>query len=141
MFIDMTFDGVAEPKPVSPGRYNVTITDAKFVAEKSYIRVSVGIDDDLTAPNISLFIFLPKPDDDAGKVTFKKLMMKRFITQFRIPTNGTGFNVEDFPGAQANAQVSMREPTEDGTVYNDLKLDKLADESGTDAPRAGKKKA
>jgi len=142
MFIEMNFDGVSEPKPVPAGRYDVTLSDVKHVPEKSYIRVSAGIDSEPTAPNIAIFVSLPKKDDDEGKVIFKKLLLKRFLTQFKIPTNGDGFDMNDFAGATANVQVNMREPDDKGVVYNEIQLDKLSDEgSGSGRPTLTKKKS
>ena len=143
MFIGMSFEGVSEPKPVPAGRYDVTLADAKHVAEKSYIRVSAGIDIEPTAPNITIFVSLPKPDDDEGKVMFKKLLLKRFLTQFKIPTNGDGFNLEDIAGSTANVQVNMKEPDDKGVVYNEIQLDKLSNEDNTSGrtSNVGKKKA
>jgi len=141
MFINMNLSNVAEPKPVSPGRYNLTISDAKFREVKRDIEVSLGIDGHLDAPNIRHFISLPKSDDDAGKVSFKQLMLKRFLVQFNIPFNDSeGFNIEDFNGQQAAAQLNLSEPDDSGTVYNRMQLDKLANEP-TKAPVAKARKS
>ena len=140
MFINMNLTNVAEPKPVAPGRYALTISDAKFRDAKKDIEVSLGIDSHLDAPNLRHFISLPKPDDDAGKVAFKQLMLKRFLTQFSIPFNDTeGFNVEDFNGAQAKAQLNLSEPDDSGAVYNRIQLDKLMNEPERAPVARGKK--
>lgn len=141
MFINMQNLGeVTEPKPVPNGRYDVTISEAKYVEEKNYIRVSLGIQGHLDAPNVNHFISLPKKDDDAGKATFKQLMLKRFLVQFRIPfDNASGFNVDDFAGATANAQLNLGEPNADtGAVYNELVVDKLPNEA--EKPAGGSRK-
>ena len=130
MFINMNLSNVAEPKPVAPGRYELTISDAKFREAKKDIQVSIGIYDHLEAPNINHFISLPKAEDDAGKVAFKQLMLKRFLEQFEIPYNDTeGFNVEDFAGATATAQLTLSDVDENGAVYNRIQFDKLSTES------------
>ena len=140
MFINMNLSDVAEPKPVTPGRYGLTISDAKFRDAKKDIEVSLGIDGHLDAPNIRHFISLPKPEDDAGKVAFKQLMLKRFLTQFNIPFNDTeGFNVEDFHGAQATVQLNLSEPDDNGAVYNRMQLDKLHNEPERAPVARGKK--
>jgi hypothetical protein len=137
MFIEMNLGDVCEPKPVAPGRYALTIADAKYNDEKKYIEVSIGIDGFITAPNIRQFISLPKPEDDAGKSDFKKLLLKRFLRQFGIVYNDSdGFSVEDFAGATAEAQVELSEPdAKTGAVYNRLVTDRLPNEEDTRAKR------
>ena len=126
MFITINLSNTAEPKPVAPGRYNLIISEAKFRDAKKDIEVSLGIDGHLDAPNIRHFISLPKPDDDAGKVAFKQLMLKRFLEQFKIPFHDTeGFNIEDFNGQQASVQLNLSEPDDNGAVYNRMQFDKL----------------
>ena len=125
MFIGMNLGNITEPKPVVGARYHLTIANAEFRDEKKDIRVSIGIDDHLDAPNITHFISLPKADDEPGKAQFKRLMLKRFLVQFKIPHNDSGFEVEDFAGAQANCMLSLTEPDESGTQYNRLVLDKM----------------
>jgi hypothetical protein len=129
MFINMDLGGVSEPKPVAPGRYDLTISTAEYREAKNDIRVSIGIDGHADAPNISHFIALPKAEDDASKVQFKKLMLKRFLAQFYIAyDDNEGFAVEDFPGAAGTAQVNLSEPDDSGAVYNRLQLDRMAAE-------------
>lgn len=140
MFIEMNLGGVAEPKPVAPGRYALTIADAKYREAKGDIQVSIGIDGHLDAPNVSHYISFPKKDDDAGKAAFKKLMLKRFLVQFNIShDDASGFDVADFLGATADAQLSLSEPDDSGNVYNRLALEKLADEGSAPQKKVGKK--
>ena len=125
----MNLSDIAEPKPVASGRYSLTISDAKFREEKKDIEVSLGIDDHLDAPNIRHFISLPKSEDEASKAHFKQLMLKRFLVQFNIPFNDSeGFNIEDFYGQQATAQLNLSEPDDNGALYNRIQLDRLTDE-------------
>lgn len=134
-FINMDVGGVQEPKPVPAGRYPLLISEAKFNDAKvkdgekkgANVEVSIGIEGHLDAPNIRHFISLPKADDKPETVHFKKLMLKRFLTQFGIPFNPTeGFNVEDFAGCAAEGELTLSEPdAETGAIYNRLKLDKL----------------
>lgn len=140
MFISMNLGEVAEPKPVAPGRYQLTISDAKYRDAKKDIEVSIGIDGHLDAPNIRHFISLPKAEDDAGKTNFKQLMLKRFLVQFGIPFSDTeGFEVSDFAGATADVQLNLSEPDDNGAVYNRMQFDKLRDEPTERAPKASKK--
>jgi len=130
MFINMDLGGTVEPKPVAAGRYDLTIARAEYREDKGDIDVSIGIDGhESDAPNIRHFISLPKPDDDAGKVGFKKLFLKRFLVQFSIPYDeASGFNIEDLAGSRANVQVTLTEPDANGAVYNRLNLDRLPSE-------------
>ena len=143
MFININLGNTVEPKPVPAGRYGLTISTAEFRSEKNDIECSIGIDDHLESPNIRHFISLPKKDDDAAKASYKQLMLKRFLIQFNIPFNDTeGFEVADFPGCHAEAQVSLTDPSDskDGkSVYNRLELDRLPDEESK--PVAKSKKA
>lgn len=136
MFINMPGLGdVREPKPVPAGRYDLTIATAEFVDAKSpekapNVKVSIGIDGHLDAPNLTHFISLPKQGEEASKTHFKLLMIKRFLHQFGIPYDQSrGFEVSDFPGARCNAQVNLSEPDPDtGAIYNRLALDRLPTE-------------
>jgi hypothetical protein len=140
MFINMNLSNTAEPKPVVPGRYQLTIADAKYREAKGDIQVSIGIDGHDEAPNISHFMSLPKADDDAQKSNFKQLMVKRFLTQFGIPYSDTeGFEVTDFAGSTATAQLTLSEPDDSGAVYNRLNLDKLPNEAAGGEVRASRK--
>lgn len=141
-FITIDMTGVAEPKPVSPGRYPLIISTAKYREDKPDIEVSIGIEGHTDAPNIRHFISLPKKVDDESKIAFKKLMLKRFLSQFKIPTDGDGgFNTDDFPGATALAQITLSEPDpETSAVYNRLQLDRMSGEpSGSRVQTANRK--
>jgi len=136
--IEVNLQDVKEPKPVPGGkRYALTIAEAEFREEKNDIRISIGIDDHLDAPNVSHYCSLPKAEDEEGKAAFKARMLKRFLVAFNIPHDGDGFEVEDFPGAQAEIELGMSDPDkETGAVYNRLRLPRLQDEeaAGEDTP-------
>lgn len=119
---------VHEPKPVPRARYNLTISEAEHVEEKNYIRVSIGIDEHLDAPNITHILSLDDPKNEPRKEEFKKLMRKRFLVAFNIPHDDEGFNTDDFPGATAELEVSQSEPDEQGRVFNRLVLPPVPDE-------------
>lgn len=127
--LELNLKDVQEAKPVSGGkRYSLTISEAEFREEKNDIRISIGIDDHLDAPNVSHFCSLPKSDDDDRKAQFKALMMKRFLVAFNIPHDDDGFDVEDFPGATAELELRLSDPDDNGNVYNRLVLPRLKDE-------------
>ena len=132
-FIDMKLGDVVEPKAVASGRYHVTIAsavvnEAKAADKGKTIEVSLGIDEHPTAPNVRHFISLPRAGEKESTTAFKKLLIKRFLTQFNIPhdTDG-GFDTADFPGASADVQLSETSPDDssNGVIYNRLELDKL----------------
>lgn len=134
--IQTNLGDVHEPKPVPPGRYALTISEATINEEKNYIRVSIGIDGHLDAPNITHFISLEKGDDEEGKAAFKRLMQKRFLVQFGIPHDDSGFNTDDFPGAAAECEVALSEPDEQNRVFNRLVLERVADEATAPVARS-----
>jgi hypothetical protein len=136
--LEVNLKDVQESKPVPGGkRYDLTIAEAEFNEEKNYIRVSVGIDDHLDSPNIAHFCSLPKADDDERKAGFKALMLKRFLVAFNIPHDEDGFEVEDFAGAQAELEVRLSDPDDNGNVYNRIVLPKVQDEEAEqEAPPA-----
>lgn len=127
--IEVNLKDIVEPKPVPGGkRYGLTISEAEFREAKNDIRISIGIDDHLDAPNVSHFCSLPKADDDEGKAKFKARMLKRFLVAFNIPHDEDGFDVEDFPGAASELELRLSDPDENGNVYNRLVLPRLPDE-------------
>ena len=133
-FIQMDFAGVKEPQAVAPGRYGLTITTAQHRSDKNDLVVSMGIEGHTDAPNVRHFISLPKKEDEADKVYFKKLMLNRFLVQFKIPFDASnGFNLEDFVGAHATAQLTLSEPDDSGNIYNRLQLDKMPAEGTNSA--------
>lgn len=133
--ISTNLGDVHEPKPVAPGLYALTIAEAEYREEKNDIRVSIGIDEHLDAPNVTHFISLAKDEDDERKVSFKALMLKRFLTAFGIPHNDTEFDTDDFSGATASLELVLSEPNEAGNVYNRLVLPRIVEE---EKPAKGK---
>lgn len=132
--LEVNLKDVQEPKPVPGGvRYALTIAEAEFREAKNDIRISIGIDDHLDAPNVSHFCSLPKAEDDEGKAKFKARMLKRFLVAFSIPHDEDGFEVEDFPGAAAELELRLSDPDDNGNVYNRLVLPRLQDEEATEA--------
>ena len=134
--IQTNLGDVHEPKPVPPSRYALTISEAEHNEEKSYIRVSIGIDEHLDAPNVTHFISLEKPDDEEGKAAFKRLMQKRFLVAFGIPHDDTSFDTDDFAGATAELELTLSEPDDQNRVFNRLVLPRIADEEQEEKPKA-----
>lgn len=133
MHIPINLNEVQESKPVSAGRYDLTIASAEeWKSQKGapQIKVSIGINGHDEAPNVTHFISLPAEGDDPQKAQFKALFLKRFLSLFKIPFNGNGFSLDDFPGATATAELTLSEPDDSGSVYNRLQLPRLKGESG-----------
>lgn len=139
--ISVNLAEVHEQKPVPPGTYDLTIAEAEYRDEKHDIRVSIGIDDHLDAPNITHFISLPKEEDDDRKAAFKSLMLKRFLVAFNIDFSDDEIDTDAFAGAQANLEVGLSEPNEQGNVYNRIRLPYLPDEERPAAKSSAKGKA
>lgn len=146
-FLDVNLGDVSEPKPVAAGRYLTQITKCDVVetGEKSkapgtpQFRISIQIPSEPHSPGISHFITMPTGEDDES-AEFKLLMFKRFLHAYGLPIPNGGFEMEqlamEMTGAQAEVEVTLSDPDENGNVYNRLKLPKIREE----APQAGRRK-
>ena len=136
-FIPANFDDAVEPKPASAGRYNLQITGCDVaktgpnskVPGSPQFKVSIAFTDEPNTPNITHFVSLPNEQDKPETANFKVLLLKRFLTLFNVPYDTNGIDVEkmamDMVGAQANAEVSLSEPDDNGNVYNRLQTPKI----------------
>lgn len=145
MHIPLNLNDVSEPKPVPNGRYALTVASAEQGVSKTgnnQIRVSLGIEGHIDAPNVTHYISIPGQNDEPSKANFKLLMLKRFLTHFKIPFDDNGFEVDKFLGARAECELTLSEPDDSGNVYNRLMLPKMTSEgakAGTPAPKPPKK--
>jgi len=140
MLIPLNLNDVQEPKPVPNGRYALTIASAEQGVSKNgndQIRVSIGIEGHLDAPNVTHYISIPGKADEKQKADFKLLMLKRFLTAFNIPFDDNGFSVDSFIGARAECELTLSEPDDGGNIYNRLMLPKVTS-SGNGAKPAPK---
>ena len=121
---------VKEPKPVPRSLYNLTISDVTVDEDKHLIRVSIGIDDHLDAPNINHTMWLDKDTDEDWQKANNHLNTKRFLVAFGIPHDDDEYNTDDFPGAQGRMEVGVSDPARDpqGRIFNNIILPKLADD-------------
>lgn len=137
MFIPLDVTGVQEPKAVGNGRYDLSISSAEETRSKNnkpMIVVYVNIDGHPDSPAIRHNVSLVEDKDEAKTKVFKMLLIRRFLTLFKIPYDSNGFNVEDFVGARAdNAELKLGEVDEKGNQYNELVLPRMASE-----PTAGR---
>lgn len=140
-FVPVNFDEVIEPAPVTPGIYNLQITRAevKQTGERSKNpgrdQIVVGLvftgtsEEELNAPAITHYISVPHPDDEPKTAKFKARMLKRFLEVFNVPYESNGIDLEkaamDMTGAEAELQVSLSAPDDNGNVYNRIVLPPL----------------
>lgn len=131
MKIPLNLSDIQESRPVSNGRYDLIIATAEEGKSKNgadQLKVSIGIQGEDKAPNLTHFISLPGGGDDAQKANFKMLLLKRFLHAFKIPYDSDGFNVEDFVGSTASCDLTLSEPDDSGNIYNRLQLPRLPSE-------------
>lgn len=129
-FIPVDVTGTTEPKAVNNGKYSLSISSAEETLSKEkkkpMILVFINIDGHPDAPNVRHNMSLPADGDEPKSREFKMLLLKRFLTLFRIPYDGNGFNIEDFIGATAEAELKLTEVDEKGNQYNELMLPRMA---------------
>jgi hypothetical protein len=136
MLIPIDVGAVQESKPVPNGTYDLLVTDAQEVKSQKGLpqfKLSLAIEGHTDAPNVSHYISLPGTEDDAGKQKFKTLLLKRFLTLFKLPVPSaidTEKMAMGMVGARARAELTLSEPTESGTVYNRLNVPYLREETG-----------
>jgi hypothetical protein len=136
-FLEINLDDVTEPKPVPQGFYALQITEAKVGKTGDNSKnpgapqfiVSLAFEDEPDAPNISHYVGLPSPGDEEKALKFKALMLKRFLSQFNIPYDPRGLDLErmamEMVGQRANCDVEISEPDAKGNTYNRLRTPKL----------------
>jgi hypothetical protein len=113
-FIDVgeNINDAKAPEVMERGLYDLHIQEAAAVkvdgVTKS-IKTRIDFTDHPEAATMFVNLQLPVPTDEAKKRNTKLLMLKRFMTMFKIPYEGGKFNIADFAGAQAhNAQVEKQ---------------------------------
>lgn len=142
-FVGMNVTGAEEPKARDAGRYRMVVLgvpemrDSK--AGKPMIVVRTGFRDHPEALSVTTFLSLPHGDDKPEARSFKELQIKRFLTQFNIPYDASGFNLEDFANAEADVDVILGEPNEQGSQFNELRLARLPNEQGVVEAKAKKR--
>ena len=128
--IAVNLSEVTESKPVPNGVYNLTIASVdEMVSQKGLpqLKVSIGIDGQPESPNVTHFVSLPSSKDEPDKAKYKSLFLARFLALFKIPSDESGFDLDDFLGATARAELTLSEPNDNGDVYNRLQVPKMAE--------------
>ena len=150
---NLNFDEAIEPQPLARGKYPVQITAAeeKVTGPNSkrpgspQIKVTVGFtgpsQEEQAAPPINQFISLPNEDDEPKSANFKLLLLKRFLVAFNVPFSNGDLDVEalcfDLVGREANLEVTLGEPDDNGNVYNSLVIPRIANEPMSGRGRRG----
>lgn len=130
-------EDIKELECAPEGEYNLVVESAEIV-DKEYdvdgekvgghmIKVRIDIESDVAYKPIFHYITLPHALDDADKVEFKSLMLKRFLSAAGVPFDASGFQTEDLFGAQFSCALSV-EVDEDGKYdpSNRLMLPRLS---------------
>lgn len=133
-FIPVDVTGTSEPKAVPNGRYDLSISSAEEALSKEkkkpMVVVYINIEGHPEAPNIRHNVSLPTPEDEPKAKEFKMLLLKRFLTLFKIPYDANGFNVDDFVGARADhVELKLTDVDEKGNQYNEMMLPRMASEA------------
>lgn len=145
-FIPLNLNDAVEQRPVPTGRYDLTIASCEegITREKKTPQfvVQLSIDGEDKAPFINHYIGIPTPGEDAKKMEFKMLLLKRFCAQFGLKISADGFDTTqmamEMVGAHCSkAEVTLAEPDEKGNVYNRLVTPRLKDE-GNSGQAAGR---
>lgn len=130
-FIPIKLDDVQEATAVAEGEYELQIIKAEFGESKkgnSMVTVTMRVLDEPTAQLVSHWLVPPKAGDPEDQVRLRKLDIARFCSAFGIPTEGGGFDTDDFPGQRAKVYLKKEVGEQDGNEYNRLRLPKLAKE-------------
>jgi hypothetical protein len=139
MRIPINLNDYHEPTTAPAGqKYNLVIAAAEETRTKTsgkpQFRVSIGFKDHPDYQNLTHFVGIPADGDEPDAMRFKALLLKRFLGLFKVPVTGSEIDTEAIalalPGAETNAEVSLSEPTDDGTVYNRLVVPRLKEEAG-----------
>lgn len=119
---------VRELKNAPEGRYRMRIVNAQSHETDNgmSIQTILEIEADERYANVFHYVALPN-GKDAAKDQMKLLMAKRFFTQFGIPYEQNGVEIESFVGCAAEANLGVDEYQ--GQTKNVLKLDRLPTEN------------
>ena len=144
-FIPINLNEVKEAKPVPAGLYDLVITDCEEAKSKNgfpQFVVTMGIEGHEDAPALRHYASIPSPDDEPQKIQGKMLFLQRFLIMFGIKVGADGFDTaavaQEMVGARARGELTLSEPSDDGTVYNRLVTPKLKEE-GLSGSAAGRK--
>lgn len=111
-FIKANLGEVQEPETAPEGRYVLRVQNVQHKEARSsgapMIVVVHEIDGHPEYAPVYHNIVLPKDDDEADKVNFKLLNLKRYLHLADIPFDEGGFEDSDLMGAEFEASLSVR---------------------------------
>lgn len=142
MSLDLNFDDVVESKPLPKGRYQTQITAGELTETgpnsknpgRPILQFTIGFTgpskEEQAAPTVRHYVSIPHPDDEQKSYDFKLLMLKRFLVTYNIPFSNQ-FDPEQTAfaaiGQEAEVEVDLTEPNDNGDVYNRIILPRLRD--------------
>lgn len=150
--IPVNFDDVQEPQPAPAGRYDLVITGAELAKTgpnsknpgSPQFKVSIGLPDELNAPNLTQYISLPSEFDDKRSSDYKQLLLKRFLIMFKVPFSNTEIDTEkmamDMVGCTATGEVQLTDPDDKGNVYNRLVVPRISTEASGPSKAPGRRR-
>lgn len=136
-FIPLNLDDAKEAKPVPAGKYDLVITTCEETttktAGKPQFKMAIQIEGHDDAPPVFHYQGIPSEQDEPQAMSFKMLLLKRFLKLFKVAYGSEGFDTEklamELIGARANAELQLGEPY-NGNVSNVLVVPRLKDEEG-----------
>ncbi len=118
-FIEQALGSYQEKEVAAEDTYDLRIKDTKL--KGSNILVIIQIDADGNYENILHNLSLVTGDDDPEKANFKLGFQRAFLDMFKIPYDDNGFDLSEFPGAQAEGAPVVQD-TYEGRLQNKLAL-------------------
>ena len=143
MHIPINLNDYKEATIAPIGKYEFVITACEETRTKEkgkpQFRISLGFVGKPEFQNLTHFVGIPSDLDEPDAASFKGLLLKRFVTLFKLPVSKDGFDTEklamEMVGATANADVTLSEPDpSSGNVYNRLMVPRVKDEPAGGAP-------
>lgn len=125
-FINMPLGDAIPRAAVAEGQYDLRIKkaepkDSKDKPGQTNIRVLLEVVDEPGAQTIFHYIAGIGPTDDEDTINNKKLQAIAFLNAFGIDWGEEGFELEDFPGADAEG-VTLQQDEYEGRITNKLVL-------------------
>lgn len=123
-FINMPLGDAQAREAVAEGKYDLRIDkvepkESRDKPGQMNIRVLLKIIDEPTAKSIFHYIAGIGPSDDEETQNNKKLQCIAFLNAFGIEWSEEGFELEDFPGAEASG-ITLKQEEYEGTIQNKI---------------------
>lgn len=120
-FIDVPLKDAKEKEPVPEGKYTLVIEDAQLIEKEGKRRISIrhSIVGEPEAAAVFHNIFLDFSEDE-DKRNAQLGFINAYLDLFDVPHKGTGFDLEELPGSEAECHLTQEEW--EGNVSNRIKL-------------------